>query len=77
MAEAVKKRRKWNAKFGHEKMAHYINTYDKQAGYEKYRLETFVDDMLYGIGLALNPIEYSGAQGFDKFKEHLRYHLSK
>lgn len=52
----------------------YINTYDRQPGYESYRAETLIDDVLYGLGIALDD-KYRHAQGYDEFKKVLREHL--
>lgn len=54
---------------------HYVATYSDQAHYEDYSDETFINDMLYGIGLAMDGIEYAQAAGFDKFKQALRERL--
>lgn len=52
----------------------YINTYDQQPGYESYRTETLIDDVLYGLGIALDD-KYKYAQGYEEFKKLLREHL--
>lgn len=47
----------------------YVTTYKtKDSGYKG---NIFVDDMLYGIGLAINPIKYGGALGYTEFKNLL------
>jgi hypothetical protein len=59
-------------------MQEYVRTYSDQLHYDMYREEVFVDDMLYGIGLALQelrPTDYSGAGGYERLKEYLRGHL--
>ena len=48
----------------------YMATYDKQYGYLDYRTETLIDDVLYGLGAALNA-DYQYADGFRKFKARL------
>ena len=53
------------------KFQKYVETYDKQHGYLDYTDNTFIDDMLYGIGIAISG-DYKFAQGFFKFKELLR-----
>lgn len=58
-----------------KRMQDYWNTYDQQEGFESYRTETFLDDALFGIGLAINDESFGYAQGYDKFKEVLREHL--
>lgn len=52
----------------------YMNTYDQQTRYEVYRTETLIDDVLYGLGVALDE-KYKYAQGYDEFKRVLRAHL--
>ncbi|NDB66219.1 MAG: hypothetical protein EB168_11235 [Euryarchaeota archaeon] len=49
----------------------YIKTYDKQFGYENYTDKTLILDILYGLGVAIDPIEHRHAGGFDKWKEKL------
>ena len=59
-----------------EYLKDYIGTYDElQPGYEDFSDETIINDLLYGLGVALQPDEYRFAGGFDKFKEVLRKHL--
>lgn len=55
----------------------FMVTYDKQSGYLDYTDDTIINDILYGLGVAINEEEYSFASGFDKFKEVLRQHLNK
>ena len=52
----------------------YWNTYDKQPGFEDYRLETLIDDALYGLGIAIDE-KNTFADGFAKFKRELIKHL--
>lgn len=54
----------------------YARTYSDQAHYDQYRDETFLDDMLYGIGIALEPKKWREGRGFDEFREMLRKRLS-
>ena len=53
----------------------YINTYEEQANWQEYSETTIINDILYGLGVALDD-KYFAAQGFDKFKEKLRGHLA-
>ena len=53
----------------------YINSYDGQQFYESYAEETLIKDILYGLGIALDPEKYKYSDGFDRFKEVLRKHL--
>jgi hypothetical protein len=55
----------------------YMVTYPKQHGYLDYNDETIINDVLYGLGRALDPEKYQFANGFDLFKEVLRKHLAK
>lgn len=61
--------------FDLEKFKEFVNTYDKQMGHEDYEEETIINDFLYGIGLCLDEDEFSGADGFKRFKDKLRTHL--
>lgn len=56
-------------------MQRYVVNYTQQESYETYSDETFLDDMLYGLGVALNEKEHSHASGYDVFKEKLLKHL--
>ena len=53
----------------------YMNTYDQQPEYLDYPPETLVNDVLYGLGVALSD-EYKYGEGFEKFKSKLLDHLS-
>lgn len=55
-------------------LTHYMTTYDKQPFYTYYTDETFINDVLYGLGIALSD-DYRQASGFDLFKARLREHL--
>lgn len=48
----------------------YINTYPKQSGYLNYSDDVIIDDILYGLGAALDE-QYKYASGFYKFKKFL------
>lgn len=52
------------------RMQHYVATYTDQAEFANYSDETFINDMLYGIGCALCG-EYRMADGFSRFKERI------
>ncbi len=56
------------------RLQEYMNTYDQQHGYERYRAETLIDDVLYGLGIAIDE-KYKFASGYDDFKKVLRDHL--
>lgn len=49
----------------------YVRTYSDQAHYDQYRDQTFMDDMIYGIGIAMEPEKWRQGQGFDAFKAEL------
>ena len=53
----------------------YVGTYTSQPEYADYPDETFINDMLYGLGIAIDPKDYYAASGFDKFKAVLRGRL--
>ena len=54
----------------------YVDTYDQQSDWERYRSETYVNDVLYGLGISISD-EFRFAEGFDRFKEVLREHLGE
>ena len=56
-------------------LSDYMTTYDKQFGYADYSEETYIDDVLYGLGASLSD-EYKFAPGFDAFKKKLLAHLT-
>lgn len=59
------------------RLTDYMKTYDQQAGYEDYTDETFINNVLYGLGIALDKDKYFAGQGFDAFKSVLRKHLDR
>lgn len=59
-----------------EYLKKYIVTYEEQFGYLDYSDEIIINDILYGLGAALDG-KYKFASGFDKFKERLREHLTE
>lgn len=59
-----------------ESLQKYMETYHTQYGYQDYSDETFIDDVLYGLGRSLGK-QYEFAVGFDKFKKDLLKHLQK
>ena len=58
-----------------EYLKHYWDTYDRQHGYKQYTDITFLNDALYGIGVAMNRAEYEGPSGWGRFKALLLEHL--
>lgn len=54
----------------------FMNTYDQQQGYSDYSDETYINDVLYGLGVSLSK-EYQFAGGFRKFRALLKEHLEK
>jgi hypothetical protein len=74
--EQVKRRKRMREMVA--KFQDYVRTYSGQSHYEDYSDKTFVDDMLYGIGLSMQvgtPTDYTGAGGYERFKQALREHL--
>lgn len=59
-----------------KRLQDYVRTYSDQAHYDTYTDTIFIDDMLYGIGIALEPLNHQGSYGFEKFKDALRERLS-
>jgi len=59
-----------------DSLKEYVDTYDQQSDWERYRLETYVNDVLYGLGISISD-EFRYADGFDRFKQVLREHLGE
>jgi hypothetical protein len=57
-----------------EKLQKYVATYDQQHGYENFPDSILIDDILYGLGQALDD-NYQYADGFERFKDFLRDYL--
>jgi hypothetical protein len=55
-----------------EFLQRYVGTYDQEYGYKNYSDSTLILDILYGLGVVLNPEEHSFAGGFDKWKQTLK-----
>ncbi len=53
----------------------YVATYSDQYEYLAYSDKTFIDDMLYGIGLSIDRPNHDFASGYDRWKDKLREHL--
>lgn len=51
-------------------LQHYVNTYTYGTCCSGNAL-VFVNDILYGLGLAVSPETYQQSDGFSKFKEKL------
>jgi len=61
-----------------EYMKKYLEEYtDEKEYYKEYKDETIIEDILYMLGVALNPEKNSYASGFLLFKRKLREHLGK
>lgn len=58
------------------KLQAYMSSYSEQAHYEDYTDKTYVDDILYGLGLSLSGLsDFSGPGGYSRFKAYLQDHL--
>lgn len=55
----------------------YMREYDKQPHYTEYTDATFIDDVLYGLGVALHGKNVTWASGYEVWKQTLRSHLGK
>ena len=59
-------------------LQHYMSTYTEQMYYRDYSDETIINDVLYGLGVALwGEDEHRGPSGFDRTVAKLREHLEK
>lgn len=59
------------------RLVKYIGSYDKQGGYLDYADATFIDDVLYGLGIALHGDKMAFAAGYEHWKQRLRAHLGE
>lgn len=58
------------------KLQEYVATYTDQSHYDEYSDKTYVDDILYGLGISMiAPADYTGPGGYERFKQYLREHL--
>lgn len=73
-AKKVDERQK-KVKEGIEFLKDYMDTYNKQPGYLDYTDYTIIEDILYGLGVAIDKDKYSFANGFKDFKEVLINHI--
>lgn len=55
----------------------YMETYTAQSHYEDYSESIVIDDVLYGLGVALWGDEHTYASGFDRTIAKLREHLER
>jgi hypothetical protein len=55
----------------------YLNTYEDQAGVDEYTVEIWIEDILYGLGMSLDPKSHKWFSGHAEFKEKLREYLSQ
>jgi len=70
----TKKQKQKRMKDAVEYMTAYMVGYDKQIGYLDYSDETFIDDVLYGLGVALDA-DNRFAIGYEKFKARIVKHI--
>lgn len=59
-----------------EELTKYMATYPNQYGYENWPVDMLIDDVLYGLGVAISE-EYRFANGYSKFKQLLLERLQK
>lgn len=50
----------------------YMETYSNQYHYENYSDSILIDDVLYGLGVVLDPKEHQFADGYDRWKQKLK-----
>ena len=55
----------------------YLDTYEDQQGIDDYTVETWIEDILYGLGMSLDPDAHKWASGHAKFKDKLREYISQ
>ena len=57
------------------KLENYVTTYKEQKYWLEYDETIFLDDMLYGIGIALDVDKYKMADGYENFLLFLMEHI--
>ena len=55
----------------------YLNAYEDQQGIDDYTVETWIEDILYGLGMSLDPDAHIFAGGHEKFKKKLQEYLEQ
>ncbi|MBK6616271.1 hypothetical protein [Ottowia sp.] len=55
----------------------YVAGYSEQPGYLDYLDRTLIDDMLFGLGKAMDPKGCCDAAGYEVFKRELQRHLQR
>jgi hypothetical protein len=50
----------------------YVATYSNQDFFEIYPINTFIEDMIYGVGIAVEPEKFRGSDGYERFREYLK-----
>jgi len=60
-----------------ESFQEYVKKYTQQVGCCDYTDTIIIDDMLYGLGLALDKDKYYAAPGYDEFKKYLVNYLGE
>ena len=60
-----------------EYLQKYINSYSNQSYYLDYEDGILIDDILYGLGMALDPENHKWADGYERFKVVLNQHLDR
>lgn len=59
------------------RMQDFMRDYDQQIGGLDYPDHVFIDDVLYGLGVALDPDAHMFALGFDAWRAKLMAHLER
>lgn len=57
-------------------LADFMGTYADQTGFEGYTTTTYLNDVLYGLGVSLDD-KYKYASGFTQFKKDLGEFLNE
>lgn len=58
-------------------LKNYIDLYGDQACYSDFGVGIWIDDIIYGLGVSIDPEKYEWAAGYEQFKKDLIAHLSK
>lgn len=58
-------------------LSQYMRSYEQQPGCLDYTDKILIDDVLYGLGVALDPVAHNWASGYEVWKNKLREHLKQ
>lgn len=61
-----------NAENAYKYFVLYVDSYDDQPHWKEYSQSIYINDMLYGLGVSLDPTNYKWASGYDEWLHVLK-----